>query len=276
MSLQRIDEPGTAVAYCGPPPGPAQLASQWNTDPWLLLGLGLAVAAYLAFRSHRARGPTWEQGSGRYFAAGIAVLLLVFVSPLCAAASALFSARALHHVLMVAVAAPCLALALPVPRRGANPLGLPLLVAASVLYLWHAPPLYARALAEVGVYWLMQASLLLSATLFWRAVLAPRTPPALALLAVVLSAGLMGLLGALLTLAPEPLYLAHRIAPLAFGLSALEDQRLAGLLMWVPALLPYAAFAALSLRRWQDSAAAEAGGTALNAARATRAAAARP
>ena len=80
-----------------------------------------------------------------------------------------------------------------------------------------------------------------SATAFWRAVLAPRTAPALALLAIVASAGLMGMLGALLTFAPETLYVAHRIAPLAFGLSALEDQRLGGLIMWVPALLPYAA-----------------------------------
>jgi putative membrane protein len=230
--------------YCGPPPGPADLWTQWNADPWLLLGLG--AAAWLWRQRLRHAAP----GAQRSFGAALVVLAVAFVSPLCAASSALFSARVVHHVLMVAVAAPLLALAWPARRTAAPAIGLPLLLATGALYLWHAPPLYDLALADDGVYWLMQLSLLGSATLFWRAVLAPQAAPALAVLAIVASAALMGLLGALLSFAPEPLYLAHRIAPLAFGLSALEDQRLGCLIMWVPALLPYAALAAFTARRW--------------------------
>jgi putative membrane protein len=59
----------------------------------------------------------------------------------------------------------------------------------------------------------------------------------------------MGLLGALLTFAPGSLYTAHATAPLLWGFSPLADQQLGGLLMWVPAGLPFAAWGALLARR---------------------------
>jgi putative membrane protein len=56
----------------------------------------------------------------------------------------------------------------------------------------------------------------------------------------------MSLLGALLTFATIPLFSVHEFTTAAWGLSWLEDQRLGGLLMWVPAgllLTAYSAFA---------------------------------
>ena len=49
----------------------------------------------------------------------------------------------------------------------------------------------------------------------------------------------MGLLGALIVFAPRPLYPVHLASTTAWGLTPLADQQLAGLLMWVPAMLPY-------------------------------------
>jgi putative membrane protein len=49
-------------------------------------------------------------------------------------------------------------------------------------------------------------------------------------------------MGALLTLAPKPWY-AHYAQVSAFGLSALKDQQLDGLLMWVPGGVAYLAAA---------------------------------
>jgi putative membrane protein len=46
-----------------------------------------------------------------------------------------------------------------------------------------------------------------------------------------------GALGALLTFAPHPWYLHYAAG--AFGLTALEDQQLGGLVMWVPGGLTY-------------------------------------
>ena len=249
-----IDTP-FMTAYCGPAPTPADLLARWNFDPWLLAALGLAGVGWIVTAAER-HGIVQR----RAFVAAIAVLAVAFVSPLCAASVALFSARAVHHVLLVALAAPLLALAgvlgpregrTPYPLTGGplNPAGLPLLVATGVLFAWHLPPLYAAALQSTAVYWAMQASLLVSATWFWAAALSPRASPPAALLAMVGAAALMGLLGALLTFAPRPLYAAHAVAPYVFGLTPLADQQLAGLVMWVPALVPYFVFAAVAARR---------------------------
>ena len=85
----------------------------------------------------------------------------------------------------------------------------------------------------------MQVSLLGSAWLMWRAILSPATPSGAALVALVATIGQMGLLGALIVFAPVPLYMVHLASTAPWGLSPLADQQLAGLLMWVPATLPY-------------------------------------
>jgi putative membrane protein len=219
----------SVVAYCGPAAIPEDVWARWNADPLLIAAL-VALAVVVG----RGRAADARAGWG-----AIALLALVFVSPLCALASALFSARVLHHVLLVAGIAPLLALAFPLRRLGSPPLAVLVGAHAVILWLWHAPGPYAWGLAGVPAYWLMQTSLLGSAWLLWRAILAPTTQPGAALVALVATIGQMGLLGALIVFAPQPLYPAHFAAAAAWGLSPLADQQLAGLLMWVPAILPY-------------------------------------
>jgi putative membrane protein len=219
------------VAYCGPAAVPEHLWARWNADPFL-------IAALVALAVVVGRGGAADARAGW---GAIALAAVVFVSPLCALASALFSARVFHHVLLIAGVAPLLALAFPLRRLGAPPLAVLVGAHAVILWLWHAPGAYAWGLASVPAYWLMQVSLLGSAWLLWRAILAPATPPGAALLALVATIGQMGLLGALIAFAPQPLYWVHFAAAAAWGLSPLADQQLAGLLMWVPAILPYLA-----------------------------------
>jgi putative membrane protein len=166
-------------------------------------------------------------------------LIVIFVSPLCALSSALFSVRVLHHVLLVAAVAPLLALAFPLRRGPSLPLAALVGTSAVILWLWHAPGPYAWGLASLPAYGLMQISLLGSAWLMWRAILSPATPSGAALVALVATIGQMGLLGALIVFAPVPLYLVHFASTAPWGLSPLADQQLGGLLMWVPASLPY-------------------------------------
>ena len=217
--------------YCGPAPEPGALWWQWNLDP-----LALGALALLAIFARDRNG-----------AMAVGVLAIAFVSPLCALSSALFSARVVHHVLLVAVAAPLLARAWPARRSGQA--GPAFAVSTAILWAWHAPAAYDLALGHVGVYWIMQLTLLGSAVWFWRAVFAPARSPVEALTLVVAGFAQMGMLGAILTFAPEPLYAAHAVAPLAWGLTPHADQQLAGLLMWVPAGLPYAVAGALVARR---------------------------
>lgn len=220
------------VAYCGPPPLPAELATSFNLDPLLLAAL---VTLLVAVRRKPAG------------LAAVAALAIAFVSPLCALSSALFSARVVHHVLLIAVAAPLLALAFP--ARRATSLVLPFTASTLILWIWHLPVAYDTALANVPLYWLMQLTLLGSAFIFWRAVLAAGRSPVDRLVFVIAAFAQMGLLGAVLTFASSPLYGAHALAPLAWGLTPLEDQVLGGLIMWAPAGIPYAIAAALIARR---------------------------
>lgn len=228
--------------YCGEAPAPEALWTRWNGDPVLLLALLAAAGAYA-----RWVGPT-PGARPALFAAALGALLLSFVSPLCALSSALFSARVVHHVLLVAVAAPLLAWSLP--RRNLDGWGGLLAwttLHVALFWLWHAPAAYAAALSHDGLYWLMQASLLGSAVGFWAAARRAPAPAAVAaLLAVMVQ---MGLLGALLTFAPHPFYAPHLLTTATWGLSPVEDQQLGGLIMWAPAAGLYLAAALLLLGR---------------------------
>jgi putative membrane protein len=217
--------------YCGPAPVPSEIWFQWNLDPVLLLALAV-LALFVA-----------RQGRGLL---ALAVLVIAFVSPLCALSSALFSARVVHHVLLVAVAAPLLASLWPGKGGRALPA---FAVSTLVLWAWHLPEAYDLALRHVGVYWVMQFSLLGSAIWYWREVFAPDRTPVEAVSLTVAGFAQMGMLGAILTFAPDALYAAHAVAPLDWGFSPLADQQLGGLLMWVPAGIPYAVCAALLARR---------------------------
>jgi putative membrane protein len=235
-------------SYCGPSPLPEDLWGRWNFDPVLLAVILAAAALFWVGQPLRSRHSTG-------FAASMALLAVIFISPLCALTVALFSARVVHHVLLVAVAAPVLAWALLHHARWRGRLsalaGLltPLLVLHTVIFwLWHAPDAYLLALSSTPVYWLMQLTLLGSAMLFWGAVLL--ASPGRAIVALVAVTIQMGLLGALLVFSGQPLYAPHFASTEAFGLTALSDQQLAGLIMWVPASLPYLLVAVWRLANW--------------------------
>ncbi len=221
------------TSYCGAPPHPYDWIGRWNFDPVLLVAL--AVAAAVAMRSPHPR----------LALASVAILAVAFVSPLCALTVALFSVRAVHHVLLVAAAAPLAALAFP--GRGSRHLGIAFVISTATLWAWHLPSPYDRALDDTAVYWLMQLSLLGTAIWFWRELFA--APPVTASMASILAMAQMGMLGALLTFARTPLYASHAASTLPWGLEQVADQQLAGLVMWVPGVVPYALATALIARR---------------------------
>lgn len=235
----------TWIPYCGAAPLPVDVMARWNFDPMLLAGIGLAVVTYAyAFRDASAR----RRAS---FAAAVGAVLFLYVSPFCALGSALFSARVVHHVALTVVVAPLLVVAIPRERlRIAGSLAVWTGVQAVVFWLWHAPPVYGWALSGDLAYWLMQATLLGSAVGFWTA--ARRASAPLAAAALLATTVQMGLLGALLTFAGAPLYAPHILSTAAWGYSPLQDQQLAGLIMWVPAAGLYLGAALLLMHRWLE------------------------
>lgn len=225
------------MSYCGRPPTPDDVWGRWNMDP-VLIGV-LVVAAILGALALR-------QAEGRRqlaFGAAWIVTTVLFVSPICALSVALLSVRVSHHVALAMLVAPLLALSLPADwreRAGQLPA---VAVSTAVLWLWHAPDLYGSAFTHPAIYWAMQLSLLASFIWLWLALLRENGRLASGLAALA-SATQMGLLGALLVFAPRPLYTPHAATTTPFGLTALDDQHLAGLIMWVPANLPLMVLAA--------------------------------
>jgi putative membrane protein len=208
----------------------------------------IAVVHLLLLR----RSGGWPSNRASFGATWL-ILSLLFVSPFCALSSALFSARVAHHVLLIAIVALLAAISLPSRCRAMaiSPGALSCIAVSHfcVLWGWHSPLLYARALSEPAVFWAMELSLLGTGLAFWLAVLSPHTTLVPSLTALLTGTMLMGLLGAIITFAPRPLYAPHFGSTAPFGLSELEDQQLAGLIMWVPAVLPYLAAALVLLNR---------------------------
>lgn len=233
--------------YCGPAPTPDTLLASWNFDP-LLLAMLVALGIAGAWRLRETASPDTGTRRGAFALAGAATFI-AFVAPLCALTVALFSARTLHHLVLLGIVAPALAIAFPMRLRAPS---VAFLAVSLVLWAWHVPAIYTVIWNHHAVYWLMQIALIGKAWAFWSNVLAFRDDALETLSASAAVAGLagqMGLIGAVLTFAPQVLYPEHLALTAPFGLSPLSDQQLAGLIMWVPGMLPMAVLTAMLLRR---------------------------
>lgn len=236
-----------------------------------LVGANLALGTALyarglarLWRSPAGRSllPGWRAAAG---AAGGAVLLLALLSPLHERASSLLWVHMVQHLLLTGVAAPLLALAAP---GLLGTMGLPAQAARGVvrcgrmarnllppwhesilfvwaahaftLWIWHHPALYDAALRSQALHDLQHLAFFGTALLFWRLLLDPRPQVAVARGVGIVSLFATSLhsmfLGFFMFVSPRPWYPSY---PGGAGLSPLEDQQLAGLLMWMPAGLPY-------------------------------------
>lgn len=122
----------------------------------------------------------------------------------------------------------------------------------AVVWAWHLPWLYELALAHEWLHALEHATFLGSAILFWSLVVRPagriRLGAGGGLVYVFAAAMQCTVLGALLVLADRPWYPSH--VRTAGAASALIDQQLAGVLMWVPAGCVYVAAILILLGAW--------------------------
>jgi len=123
------------------------------------------------------------------------------------------------------------------------------LIHAVAIWVWHAPVLFDAAVTHELLHRLQHLSFLLSALFFWYSLLrTSRSGEGLWHLFFTMLH--TSLLGALLALSPRVLYVAQTAHSLAWGLTALEDQQLAGIFMWVPAGTIYAGAALFFAARW--------------------------
>lgn len=251
-----------------------QLLSQWQWEPWLLVCITAALVPYVigVARMGKQRAPILGHWRALSFFAGITGLLLTLVSPLDAMAEDLFSAHMLQHMLLLLAVPPLLVYGRPVivwlwafdldARRALvrgwkrigldcvfhwlmRPLCVWLLLSAS-LCVWHLPGPYDAAVRHEWLHDLEHASFLFFSLAFWTIVIEPygkrRALGYGATIVFVVSSGFaMSLIGAILTFATSPLYVVHLHTVQAWGLSALQDQQLAGIVMWIPSNLVHVA-----------------------------------
>ena len=273
VTLAALLVPRTAWAHPGHALAPHDLWSAWTLAPAVLAGLAIGGALYawgvhILWRraGHGRVVPPWRAAA---FAGALAALFVALISPLDAMGSVLFSAHMVQHLLLMMVAAPLMALseplmvtlwALPVRWRRAvgrawvrahrlrsawtmtSRPGVALLLHVLALWLWHLPLLYERALRHEVVHVLEHASFFLTALLFWW-VLGRRHGHRMhtgTAIAYLFAAALQStILGALITMSRRPWYPSHFGTTQAWGFTPLEDQQLAGLLMWIPAGIVY-------------------------------------
>jgi putative membrane protein len=259
---------------------PETVWTAWTWEPTVLLLLVVAAALYARGSAVLHRGSTRRTSVREAaFYGGLATIFFALIAPLDAVAEALFSAHMVQHLLLILVAPPLLAagepgvrlaLAIPVTWRRIfsrrirsrlpmwlmsavrNPLVVWCLHVVAV-WAWHLPALYDAAVRNEVVHVLEHASFFGTAVLFWNVVI-DRSRKALGyparILFVFTTALQSGALGALLLFAGGVLYRAHISTAHDWGLSPLEDQQLAGALMWIPPWFVYFIAMAILFVRW--------------------------
>lgn len=211
-------------------------------------------------------------------------LFAALVSPLDALGSSLLTAHMAQHLLLLIVvpsllvlSAPAYVLAWSLPlamRRSVaitwnrsvahsawkavsatlcTPLGA-LLAYTAVVWVWHAPDLYQGALANEAVHVFEHLTFLAAAYLFWYVLVAPlgrHRADRGAAAAMLFGASVQGsALGALMAFSPAAWYPAYSATTFAWGLSPLQDQQLAGVVMWMPIGSIYVVLACLLVWLW--------------------------
>jgi putative membrane protein len=264
-------------------------------DPWVVLPLYACGLVYLLGTTrlwHRAgygRGVQPQQVL--CFWGAFVALAAALISPLHWLDERLFVAHMIEHGILIGVAAPLLVMARPTAsllwalprslrrlwrrpvhspaamrswRLLVNPL-VATLVGAAGLWIWHLPVLYTLALRSPAWHRFEHLTFTVTAMLFWWALL-PRRRFGVNVFCLFVTSMQTSLLGLALTLSPKLWYSSQVAVAAEWGLEPIEDQQLAGLLMWIPMGIIYTAaalwFAALwitTAERWRPRAHASPG-----------------
>lgn len=257
----------------------------WHIDGPVAFNLAVIAAIYMFGviriwrRSGRGQGISW--GRVAAFAGGLLTVWVALMSPLDTLGNDLSWVHMTQHMVLMTVAAPLMIVGSPgfvalwaIPRGGRSPaarlprrtaIGRALVNAswnpllawglhAAVLWGWHLPIFYEWALYDPVVHDIEHLSFFLAACLFWRIVIDHRSHlrlnAGLGVLYLFTTSLHATMLGVFMALAPRPWYAIYAGRTERWMLSPLEDQQLAGLIMWMPACTIYAIAAAILFAVW--------------------------
>lgn len=251
----------------------------WTLDPVLILPLGVALLIFLAGRMQLGRRASRPPSGTGLFMGGWTVLTLALLSPLHEAGERSFSMHMIEHELIMLVSTLLLAssncgavLAWGLPRPLRLSLGgtwkLPLqslwkrltepvtatLIQGAIMWLWHAPLLFNRALESSAWHAAQHTSFFMSSLLFWWAMLHPRggrSGYGVSAACLFVTSLIGGALGALMSFSSSPWYADYAAMGMSgIGMDPVNDQRLAGLIMWIPGGLVHGTAAVVLFHKW--------------------------
>lgn len=226
----------------------------WPFEPTVLVAVAAVATVYVkGWRRARRPGMPHPPGYGRLtlFLLGLLVVYAALASPIDPLADDLLVLHMVQHVLLLDLAPILLILGLtkgilrPVTRRIrtveqragylAHPAFAVALYAGS-MWLWHVPAMYDLALRHSAVHFLEHLTFMLAGSLYWWYLISPirsrmRGGGAGPITYMVSTKLMVGVLGVALAFAPNALYPFYEHQPRYWGLSAVDDQSLGGLLM---------------------------------------------
>jgi putative membrane protein len=250
----------------------------WYPDPIVLFGVLAAGALYFRYTGPKrgqfqdsAPVPRARQIS---FYGGLAAVVIGLLSPLGVLADDYWlSAHMIQHIFLTMIIPPALLWGVPVwmvdavvrrfPRAWSvwRYLTRPVIafMVAHVPYaLAHFPAIYDSMLTNTPVHILMHEIFFLTAFVAWWPILAPgpaygRLAPPVQMLYFFVQTIPGQIVGAMIALSETPLYTPYVEAPRVFGLSAMTDQQIGGLIMWVMTGVVYLGLMAIVFFRWASA-----------------------
>jgi len=241
-------------------------------EPLVLAPALVAAVLYVRGFTTLARRMPYRFGAWRIvaFMAGLGVVLLAASPLLDELSHALLQAHMTQHLMFMLVAPPLLwmgapvapmLLGLPQPLRRvvARGLGTPAVRRLTrvlahpafgwtafviAFWAWHVPALYDLALSSDAWHHVEHASFFATALLFWRPVIRPWPSrvswPRWAMIPYLLLAEFHNTtLAAIFSFSDRVIYPAYEAVPRPWGLSALDDQSIAGAIMWLPGSIAF-------------------------------------
>jgi putative membrane protein len=235
----------------------AAVLTHWELEPSVIAGL-LGACAVFAWLQ---RQPALAVSRGRQvsFGVGIVLLALALLSPLDELSDRyLLFAHMIQHLLLVLLVAPLLVRALPRPwaeRLTVHPV-IAFALFNGVFTLSHVQLWYEATLVYEPLHIVEHALYLVTGMINWLPVINParerRLSEPLQMLYLFFETLPMFLVGSLLSLSDTAVYPFYLRAPRIASISAIEDQSLAGLLMWIGGSFFYLGALTLVFFRWAD------------------------
>ena len=250
----------------------------WSFEPTSLLLIALAAGLYGGALVRQRTFEPIEWWRPLCFASGLAVIFIALSSPLDLGADEyLLSLHMVQHALLGTIAPPLLILGVtPWMARTLSQtpgVGRAMLlthpVPAGILFVfnmwfWHIPPIYNEAVDVLAVHIVMHIAFITTGLLYWWPVIQRwpaqiRMSTGVKIAYLVLTGHPMVLLAALFFATPDALYPHYEGTRQLWGLSPLEDQQLAGLVMGaLGETAGFIAFTYFFLKLWDEEQESEA------------------